>query len=157
MRIGVISDTHGSAFGIERAVRALPDVEAWIHLGDVVPDVRTLEKRAGVPVYSVRGNCDFDARLAAEQVLTLAGVRIFACHGHQYGVRYDRTRLFYRAEELQCTLVLYGHTHVSLLEASGALLALNPGSPTSPREGRAPSAALLKIETGTIYPEIVLV
>lgn len=43
MRIGVISDTHGSAFGIERAVRALPDVEAWIHLGDVVPDVRTLE------------------------------------------------------------------------------------------------------------------
>lgn len=56
MRIGVISDTHGSAFGIERAVRALPDVEVWIHLGDVVPDVRTLEKRAGVPVYSVRGN-----------------------------------------------------------------------------------------------------
>ena len=146
MRIGVISDTHGSAFGIERAVRALPDVEAWIHLGDVVPDVRTLEKRAGVPVYSVRGNCDFDARLAAEQILT-----------HQYGVRYDRTRLFYRAEELKCTLALYGHTHVSLLEASGALIALNPGSPTSPREGRAPSAALLKIENGTIYPEIVLV
>ena len=47
--------------------------------------------------------------------------------------------------------------HISLLEASGALLALNPGSPTSPREGRAPSAALLKIENGTIYPEIVLV
>ena len=108
-------------------------------------------------MYSVRGNCDFDARLAAEQILTLEGVRIFACHGHQYGVRYDRTRLFYRAEELKCTLALYGHTHVSLLEASGALLALNPGSPTSPREGRAPSAALLKIENGTIYPEIVLV
>lgn len=60
---------------------ALPDVEAWIHLGDVVPDVRTLEKRAGVPVYSVRGNCDFDARLAAEQILTLEGVQYFACHG----------------------------------------------------------------------------
>ncbi len=157
MRVGVISDTHGSAFGIERALRAIPDAELWIHLGDLTADARTLEKRAGVPVHSVRGNCDFDARVPAERVVTLAGARILLCHGHQYAVRYDRSRLFYRAEELGCALVLYGHTHVSLVEASGAVLAVNPGSPSQPREGRAPSIALLRIEAGEVFPEIMLV
>ena len=30
MRVGVISDTHGVSFGITRALRAIPDAEAWI-------------------------------------------------------------------------------------------------------------------------------
>lgn len=157
MRVGVISDTHGVSFGITRALRAIPDAEAWIHLGDFAADAHTLEREAGVPVHSVRGNCDFDTRVPAELVLTLGGARILLCHGHQYAVRYDRTRLFYRAEELGCAAALYGHTHVSLLEASGPILALNPGSPALPREGRAPSVALLKIENGELFPEIVLV
>ena len=157
MRVGVISDTHGAAAGLARALGALPNAEAWIHLGDVTGDARLLEKQAGVPVYAVRGNCDLDVRTPAEQVITLAGVRLLLCHGHQYGVRWDRTRLFYRAQELGCALALYGHTHVSLVEASGAVLAVNPGSPYLPRDGRAPSIALLTIEAGEVYSEILLV
>jgi len=157
MRIGVISDTHGDRYALSRALLALPDVDAWIHLGDVVSDARVLAARSGIPVHYVRGNCDSDHSVPAEDVVELAGVRVLLCHGHQYGVRYDRTRLFYRAEEMNCSLALYGHTHVSLLEASGAILALNPGSPSSPREGRAPSAALIRIENGEAYPEIKLI
>lgn len=108
-------------------------------------------------MHSVRGNCDFDARVPAERVVTIEGARILLCHGHQYAVQYDRSRLFYRAEELGCALALYGHTHVSLVEASGAVLAVNPGSPSQPREGRAPSIALLRIEAGEVFPEIMLV
>ncbi len=157
MRIGVTGDTHGMGFALERALLALPGMDAWVHLGDVTSDAYALEKMAGVPVHLVRGNCDFDMRPPLESVFEFEGVRVFACHGHQYGVRYDRTRLFYRAEELHCSIAIYGHTHVPRLEASGPVLALNPGSPASPREGHAPSVALLRIEDGEAYPEIIQV
>ncbi len=150
----MISDTHGDRYAIMRALHALPDVEAWIHLGDVVSDAKTIAAQTAVPVYYVRGNCDYDFSVPAEDVVELDGVRILLCHGHQLGVRYDRTRLFYKAEECGCALALYGHTHVSMLEASGSILALNPGSPSSPREGRAASVALIRIENGEAYPEI---
>ena len=156
MRIGVISDTHGDRFAITRALSALPDVDAWIHLGDVVGDAKAIAAKCAIPVHCIRGNCDFDFSIPQEEILEFGGVKMLICHGHQYGVRYDRTRLFYRAEECGCALALYGHTHISMLEASGAILALNPGSPSSPREGRAPSVALIRIENGEAYPEIKL-
>lgn len=157
MRVGVISDTHGDKNALSRALEKLQDMDAWIHLGDVLADAGTLAEATKVPVYSVRGNCDYDTSCPEEQVIEIGGVRMFLCHGHRYGVRYDRSKLFYRAEELNCALVLYGHSHVSLIEASGAVLALNPGSPSLPREGRAPSCARIRIENGEAYPEIILI
>ena len=152
--IGVMADTHGSAYGIERAVLAAGDVDIWFHLGDVLSDAKALESRTGKPVYRVRGNCDFSDIYPSENTVEIGGVRILFTHGHTLGVKYGIDSLFYRAEELNCDIALFGHTHAPTIEASGKLLAVNPGSPSNPRSGYAPSIAILRIENGEVYPSI---
>ena len=155
MLIGVISDTHGSTQGIERAIKAAGEVETWFHLGDVLSDAKTLERRTGKTVLRVKGNCDYSDIFLAENTVELEGVRILFVHGHTLGVKYGLSSLFYRAEEQNCDLALFGHTHAPAIEACGKLLAVNPGSPAFPRSGCAPSIAILRIEDGDVYPSIL--
>ena len=154
MNIGVISDTHGNEGALRRALTALPGMDAWIHLGDHASDSRVLSA-ADVPVYTVRGNCDFDTSAEQELVITLGGARLFLTHGHKYGVKQGVEAVFYRAQELMCGAVLFGHTHLSLVEAWGSVLGVNPGSAALPHKGR-PSVARLSIEKGDINARIVL-
>lgn len=181
MRIGAISDTHGSVSAIRRAVIAAGDVDAWLHTGDFVSDARELRRITGLPVYSVRGNCDGGAfsnsvediaALSAEsfaesskeysseassfsqRVVTLGGVRIFMCHGHTYNVGMELFSLALRTEELCCDVGVYGHTHVPDLTSYGRILLLNPGSPSRPRRGSAPSFGIIEIENGKVRADI---
>ncbi len=154
MLIGVISDTHGSTASIDMAVKKLPDADLWLHLGDNVRDAQYMRDK-GQTVRFVRGNCDF-SNAESERVETFEGTRIFMAHGHQYAVDYDRLRLAYRAEELMCSVALYGHTHISLIEASGGLLIVNPGSPSRPRNERKPSFACLSINGNDVNSRIIL-
>ncbi len=156
MRIGVLSDTHGSELAAERAAARLPDAEAWIHLGDGMHEAALLERLTGKPVHRIKGNCDYGPG-ETERVLTLGGVSILAVHGHLYGVQNGRDTLSYRAEELGCKLALYGHTHVSLVEAWGGILLVNPGSAARPKEGRAPSIALVELRDGDAFPSILTI
>ena len=169
IRIGVISDTHGSAGSIDRCIRLAGEVDGWFHLGDYASDAKRLAERTGKPVYSVLGNCDsfsfvdpeenaFPApqkRVASERVVTVDGARIFLCHGHRYDVDIASYTLSYRAEELGCAAALYGHTHRAELSAFGRVLILNPGSPSRPRAGAKPSFAVLEIENGDVNASII--
>lgn len=155
MRVLVMADSHGGLGEMRLGLRAAGEIDCAIHLGDFASDARALERLADVPVYAVRGNCDFGADLPAETVVTLGGVRLFAAHGHTFDVRFSVDALAARAEALGCAVALYGHTHVSMLEAQGKLLILNPGSPKLPRGGRRRSVAVLSIEAGEVFPQIV--
>ena len=156
MRIGVISDTHGDAGALRRAAAALPGVEAWIHLGDLVRDAEALKGMTGRPVHMIRGNCDHGCgEIPLEDVIPAGDILLFAAHGNRYGVRYGPEDLADRAESLGCAVALYGHTHVSKIAARGRLLLLNPGSPHEPREGRKPSVALLEVAGGDYHGRIV--
>jgi len=157
MLIGVISDTHGSAYGIDRAILAAGDVDAWFHLGDVLSDAQALESRTGKNVYRVKGNCDYSSVIPSENTAELEGIRILFTHGHTLGVKYGLDSLFRRAKELNCDVALFGHTHMSAIEPSGKICAINPGSPSCPRYGYSPSIAILRIEDGEVYPSIKLV
>ena len=170
MRIAVISDTHGSLSSVDRCILRAGDVEGWLHLGDVRYDARYLAEKTGRPVYSVYGNCDGGCGLAcpeevfpipqtapaSERVVTINGVRVFICHGHNYDVDLAPFTLSYRARELDCGAALYGHTHIASLEAYGGLLLLNPGSPSRPRAGRKPSFAILTVLEGKVNADIIL-
>jgi len=169
MRIAVISDTHGSFAAIDRCILRAGDVDAWFHLGDYASDARYLRDKVNVPVYSVYGNCDggmgtacpeeiFPApqrENANERVVTIGGVRVFLCHGHDYDVDLAPFTLSYRAEELDCAAALYGHTHVSSLMQYGGLMMLNPGSPSRPRMGRQPSFAIMQVLGGKVNASII--
>ncbi len=154
MNVGIISDTHGNERALRRALSALPDMDAWIHLGDHASDSRVLLS-ANVPVYAVRGNCDFSGDYELEAVLTLEGARLYLTHGHRYDVKRGVETVFYRAEEKLCGVVLFGHTHVPLVEAWGNILGVNPGSAALPVRGK-PSVARLSIEKGDVNARIVL-
>ncbi len=156
MRVLVMADSHGGQSEIRLALAAVGKIDCAIHLGDFSADARTLEQLAGVPVYAVRGNCDFGSVLPAETVITLENTRLFATHGHLYGVGADLYALAERAEALHCAAALYGHTHVSEIQAQGPLLLINPGSPKQPRAGRQRSVAVLEISPAGIFPKIIV-
>lgn len=150
MKLGVISDAHGDEYAIRRAIAALPPCDSWLHLGDILSDADTIMELSGKPVYSVRGNCDLDASAEFERTLEFEGVRIYLAHGHRLGVDSGTYRLSLGAQELHCSVALYGHTHISSLENDGYVLLMNPGSPSRPRGGRKPSIALLELEKGDV-------
>jgi putative phosphoesterase len=143
-RVAVIADTHRSFRWLPLAAERLGKVDLLFHLGDFCADAETVaEKLGGVPYRTVRGNNDVysaEPRLRVERV---EDASIMLVHGDEF---YNTYHLAMRAEENHCGAVLFGHTHIPLLQASGDILLINPGSLSLPRRGSKPSCALLEVE-----------
>lgn len=153
MRIIVFSDSHGD---ISRAMEILDreEYDLVIHLGDYSEDGRLIREKIDRPVYQVRGNCDYyDLDTDLEQVLVLAGKKFFLSHGHDYGVKHNYNRIFYRGLELGADIVLFGHSHRPLILRDKIIL-FNPGSISLPQPGEAASYGLIRIEDGQVELEI---
>lgn len=140
MRIGVISDTHGLLR--PEAEASLAGVEAILHAGDVgAPEV--LERLSRIaPVTAVRGNVDAGpwAEALPERVeVVLAGFRVLMVH--------DVADAPANAE---ADILVFGHSHRPIVERTGRLLRLNPGS-AGPRRFRLP-VTLARLELGRKPP-----
>ena len=112
MKLLILSDSHGEQEPMRLAVRReRPDV--LIHLGDHAADAFELAQEFyDLPVSYVRGNCDGPFPSCAETYLrNLEGVRVFAAHGHRYGVKSGLLRFYFAAAENGAQLALFGHTH----------------------------------------------
>ena len=135
-RIGIISDTHGDASAIRACAILGAEADEWYHLGDHASDTEILRRYTDKPIYSVQGNCDFNAGIPLSRVMQVEGRRVLLMHGHGYGVapKYTYRACLY-AEEQECDVLLYGHTHVSEISTYGSILIVNPGSPSQPRGG----------------------
>ena len=157
MKIGVLSDTHGS---IEESVEALKNIEALdliLHLGDYVADAIRIEKEMGIEVISARGNCDrADYDVAYDKILEIEGKKIFMTHGHNYNAYSGVSSLFYKGKEEGADIVLFGHSHMSTKVLHEDILILNPGSPHEPRNGSKKSIALLEISENQVKSEIIV-
>ena len=107
--------------------REKPD--AVIHLGDHLGDAEDLSFAYQDPdFYYVPGNCDYAPTVPQMLTLEFDGVRIFATHGHLFGVKRELTALADAARERGAQLALFGHTHVQCLETIGGVTLLNPGA-----------------------------
>ena len=150
-RIAVISDSHNAEMHLEWFAQAcerdMPDM--IVHLGDVLSDVRWLEKRLNTTITSVAGNCDFYSRHVREARLTIEGKRILFTHGDVHGVKYTFDRLSYYAEENHMDAVLFGHTHRCFAGYVGGVLMINPGAL------KMGSYCMLTIDKGDIYPRMI--
>jgi len=150
-RFLIVSDTHGHTFDLMRRLDFFSALgaDAVIHLGDCTPDGEFLAKQLRLPLHAVSGNCDaFKSAYDAIDVLEEDGVRILLTHGHRFHVKTDTLNLCYAAQERQCSVALFGHTHEAFLEQQGGVLLLNPGSLGEPRFTD-PSCALLTLDRGT--------
>lgn len=142
MNILLLSDSHGHPDYIRAAVEVTrPD--CILFAGDGLRDVREVESELSVPIYAVRGNCDYGfpaVGYAEEELLTLSGVRILLAHGHTLGVKHGLGRAIAYASQREADVLVFGHTHEVFEqylypEASSAdsrdprpLLLCNPGS-----------------------------
>lgn len=124
----IVSDSHANRAGMEKLNAVFAECDYIFHLGDYSADGCAIKKTYPDKTFVINGNCDPFKLGENELVTEIEGVKIFACHGHRYSVKSGLDRLIYRAEELGCSLALYGHTHDANIEEYGAVTAINPGT-----------------------------
>lgn len=153
MIVGLISDTHGmlrpEIFDVFR------DVELILHAGDVGHEGILTELQALAPVHAVVGNTDpfpLAGRLPEVQRLELAGTQVVVTHGHLQGAP-TAARLV--REFPEAGVIIYGHTHQSLVERVADTLVVNPGAAGPARFRLKPSVAIL--ELGTELPQVTII
>lgn len=159
MRVGVVSDIHGSYDLLLRAVAAMGPIELLLHAGDGWADLlRWRREHPELPVEMVVGNCDLVPQggpgYPVELVLALAGKKVLLTHGHLFGAKTDLHRLALRGRELGADLVVFGHTHrPTELQWEGMIL-FNPGSLSRARCYGRPSYGLLEINQEGIKTDL---
>ena len=156
MKIGIISDTHGS---LPTAVhRAFTRVDHIIHAGDIGGQHILDELELIAPVTAVYGNCDYfgDYHTATESAsITLSGTRLYITHKPESVMRALMGRGGLPTSAPLPHILIHGHTHIPRNEHVGAALVLCPGSPVRPRGGSDPSVMLLELNA-TRLPRVDL-
>ncbi len=113
MRILVLSDSHGQAFSMKRAIEAQPTAEAIIFLGDGHRDLEYCKSLFPDKKYfEVKGNNDFNCDYPLCQIVELYGRRIYISHGHYEYVKSSLSGILTKACENECEIAIYGHTHL---------------------------------------------
>ncbi len=148
--ITAFSDSHGLELP-SKLVEVANESNLVFFLGDGAFSLGDILLHKGF--YGVKGNCD-PAGFEQEQVVEAEKVRILLTHGDKYGVKYDLTSLYMRALELNCQLVLYGHTHFGAVDECAGVTLVNPGAISSCRNG-APSYAYIVVSNGKFVVKIV--
>ncbi len=141
IRIGLIADTH-----VPRDTKILPphvkeafkDVDLILHAGDIYLPRILDELEAIAPVLAARGNGDWefpqDHRLNDNHVLDIAGLNLGLTHGVDYpGLPgYSLDKMMERNFSKRMDIIVFGDTHVAMVERYNGILLVNPGSPTLP-------------------------
>jgi putative phosphoesterase len=145
MLVGVLSDTHG--YLDPRLHAAFAGVEAIVHAGDV-GGAHILEAlRAIAPLYAVYGNNDERAGgygLRLHEDFVLAGARFHLVH-----------QLPHARPEAGTRVVVYGHSHRTLIDRRDGTLFVNPGAAGRAGFHRLQTVALLSIGADEIDARIV--
>ena len=143
MKIGVISDTHGSL--PDTVGDALKECDYLIHAGDIGTEAcyRAIFQ-LDLPSYLVRGTCDW-GRYASDMQEVLS----FHFDGISISLIHDLNRLSRLPDGTD--LVIFGHTHhYALFERQGVTY-LNPGSVS---DGRGEPESFVILETRYGYFEV---
>lgn len=156
MRILIISDTHKKHENLKRVLESVSPVDLLIHLGDAEGYEDIIGEMAGCPMEIVAGNNDFFSKLPREKELQIGKYRVLITHGHYYYVASGIADIMSEAQARGVDIVMFGHTHVPLIEYGEHVIALNPGSLSYPRqEGKRPSYILMDInKKGEAFFEI---
>ncbi len=147
MRLCIVSDTHRYRHELLSAVKSVPKIDAILHAGDEIEDVRWLAQRVDWPIYAVAGNWDTASRdFPHDMIIDAFGPRIFLTHGHRWKVKEGMNALAERAKTTGANIVVFGHTHTAVLLMLDGILFVNPGSLAAPRGRRERTFAVLDID-----------
>lgn len=155
MKFFVISDTHGKTEKVKQVYARLTGIDYLIHLGDFQRDAIALEKELGVKVISIKGNTDGSSSWDDYKILETEFGKILLVHGHMEKVKFSYQNLLYRAQELNCKAVFFGHTHSSFYGEFDGIYLLNPGSLSLPKDSDKASYAIVHTKKDEFHASIV--
>ena len=162
MKFFVVSDIHGDSYWAQRAVDTFVSegADRLVLLGDILyhgprndlPENYNPKKVIEIfngyadRILAVRGNCEAEVDqmvlkfpCMADYAYIVSGENVFfATHGHIYN---EQTLQAYISKG---TVVLSGHTHVTVDEVRNGIRYMNPGSPSIPKEGSKPSYIVIE-------------
>lgn len=160
MKLMFISDIHGSAYWLERAMEKVREEcpEQIVILGDFLyhgprnplPEGYDPQRVAQIlnqhknNIIAVRGNCDAEVdqmllefpMMADYMMILHEGRRIFATHGHGFNIE----QLPPLADK---DVFIQGHTHIPVADRKAGIYVLNPGSISLPKENYPNSYGIL--------------
>lgn len=154
MRIGVVADSHGTLYRLDRTLSLMGELDMIIHLGDYYKDIIKVNEKYKKDIIYIRGNNDYNQEVPLDKVIDVEGKRIFLTHGHNYSVYYDLFKLQLKAQEENADIALYGHTHRQSREDYNGVMYLNPGSTSCPRDNR-PGGLILTIDNDLIEANFI--
>ncbi len=152
LKIGVISDTHGSFHFFEMAMKYLKDCDKIIHAGDIlyhgprndIPggyNPKELAEKINKldNIIFAKGNCDSDVDQmvinhpiqSPYTLLEANNLSILITHGYTK----SKEDMIEEAKKFKANILIYGHTHKKELEKYDSLIVLNPGSTSIPKDG----------------------
>lgn len=164
MKIGVMSDTHGSLLYFEKALNILEECDVILHCGDVlyhgprndIPEgynpkglISKINEITNILI--ARGNCDADVDqmvinhpIQSPYVMSQFGeFRIVMNHGY-IDSKEDTIK---KAKNMGADILILGHTHIKELYCDENLIILNPGSTSIPKDGTHSVAIIDIIQT----------
>ncbi|MFN4227723.1 MAG: phosphodiesterase [Candidatus Ratteibacteria bacterium] len=167
MKIGVISDTHGSLGGWEKAWEIIKDSNIIIHCGDLfnhgpgnpIPEkyspkeLLNIFNDLNISLLISKGNCDSEVDQTFLNIplsnpfllYQFNDLRILVSHGHIF----KKEEWFELGKKWKINILISGHTHIPLLEKKENIIILNPGSPSLPKE-KIPTCAIIDLKEGSI-------
>ncbi len=159
MKVLVMSDTHGYIFNAKEALDRHPEVEMVLHLGDYCRDASQLSQLyPDIKFEYVYGNCDIGVgTISADKTIEIDGVTVFMTHGHKYSVKWDYNRILSKAKAENASVILFGHTHVAVIDNVDNKLIINPGSMSESRSSKSESYVIMEVAEGKVNADIYYV
>ncbi len=168
MRFLILSDSHRQPKNVKLAVKRAGKVDGIFFLGDGVGDLGYESSYDGIPVFSVRGNCDVfsffaDNEPPEELFLAFDEYTVMLTHGHLFGVKSSPDAAAAYASRKGADILLFGHTHEPFEkyfaagdEVGGRVLdkplyIFNPGSIGTFSEGHYSFGTLTISKQGVIF------
>jgi len=151
-RIAIISDTHGVIS--PDIINAIKNCDRIIHAGDICgAHVLAQLNETCSQITAVTGNndapslwpeseIDIVSKLPAIAEIELPGGTLAVEHGHKHGMHQpDHASL--RASHPHARVIVYGHTHVMLVDDDKKPWVVNPGAAGATRTQGGPSCLIL--------------
>lgn len=124
MKILITSDIHGDL----NKLALLHEIESFdLHLDAGDSNIHANDLRR-MGVISVKGNTDFFSQLPPIRVIDNELGKIVLVHGHNHNVKSGFELLVAVAENLRANYIIYGHTHLALVQTVNNITYINPGS-----------------------------
>ena len=147
MKVLIVSDTHGRCSFLEKAIKRVSPIDLMIHLGDFGSGEDYIKTITPCPIEFVSGNNDFFNESPREKIIQLGKYTIMLTHGHRYGVNSNTYSVKKAALDQNADIVMFGHTHIPMIDLSDDVWVINPGSIALPRQtGRKPTFIVMDID-----------